>query len=143
MCHSMNMSNNDRYRRFNLRIPKETFDLLQEAADARSHSMNAEIVQRLEDSMIPTPAEISPLYAAKAASDNELDFYLQQSFQLLISKGEEYERTINDHETHEVEKALSLYELKQQRREFERFFTMAKKRGIPISSEIAAKVKEK
>ncbi|MFT8354602.1 MAG: Arc family DNA-binding protein [Gluconobacter japonicus] len=42
------MSDEDRYRRFNLRIPKETFASLQEAADERSHSMNAEIVQRLE-----------------------------------------------------------------------------------------------
>lgn len=44
------MNNTDRYRRFNLRIPKETYERLQEAADARSHSMNAEIVQRLEES---------------------------------------------------------------------------------------------
>lgn len=61
------MSNNDRYRRFNLRIPKETFDLLQEEADANSHSMNAEIVQRLERSIglrrgePPTESETSAL----------------------------------------------------------------------------------
>ena len=45
------MSDDDRYRRFNLRIPKEAFASLQDAADARSHSMNAEIVQRLEASL--------------------------------------------------------------------------------------------
>lgn len=40
----------DRYTRITLRIPKEVHKALQEAADARSHSMNAEIVQRLEES---------------------------------------------------------------------------------------------
>lgn len=44
------MSETDRYRRFNLRIPTELFDQLQKEADARSHSMNAEIVARLEGS---------------------------------------------------------------------------------------------
>lgn len=52
------MSDDDRYRRFNLRIPKELFAQLQEQADVRSHSMNAEIVQRLEDSLVvKNPAE--------------------------------------------------------------------------------------
>ena len=46
-----NMSDDDRYRRFNLRIPKELFAQLQEQADVRSHSMNAEIIQRLERSL--------------------------------------------------------------------------------------------
>ena len=40
----------DRYTRITLRIPKKVHKSLQEAADARSHSMNAEIVQRLEES---------------------------------------------------------------------------------------------
>ncbi|WP_258367926.1 Arc family DNA-binding protein [Komagataeibacter oboediens] len=45
------MSDEDRYRRFNLRIPKDVFAALQVTADARSHSMNAEIIQRLEQSL--------------------------------------------------------------------------------------------
>lgn len=45
------MSEEDRYRRFNLRIPKDVFAALQVVADAHSHSMNAEIVQRLERSL--------------------------------------------------------------------------------------------
>lgn len=45
------MSDDDRYRRFNLRIPKSVFARLQIEADARSHSMNAEIIQRLEGSL--------------------------------------------------------------------------------------------
>ncbi|GBQ79544.1 hypothetical protein AA13595_0055 [Gluconacetobacter johannae DSM 13595] len=45
------MSDDDRYRRFNLRIPKDLFERLQKEADARSHSMNAEIVQRLRRSI--------------------------------------------------------------------------------------------
>ena len=51
MCQASDMSDDDRYRRFNLRIPKDTFERLQASADARSHSMNAEIVQRLEASL--------------------------------------------------------------------------------------------
>jgi len=43
------MSENDeRYTRITLRIPKELHAKLQDAADQTSHSMNAEIVQRLE-----------------------------------------------------------------------------------------------
>lgn len=42
------MADDDRYRRFNLRIPKEAFSRLQDAADERSHSMNAEILRRIE-----------------------------------------------------------------------------------------------
>lgn len=42
------MSDDDRYRRFNLRIPKELFAQIQEQADARSHSMNAEILRRID-----------------------------------------------------------------------------------------------
>lgn len=44
------MSEDDRYTRVTLRIPKELTALLKEAADRGSHSMNAEIVQRLEGS---------------------------------------------------------------------------------------------
>ena len=51
MCHNLLMSEEDRYRRFNLRIPKDVFAALQVAADARSHSMNAEIIQRLGQSL--------------------------------------------------------------------------------------------
>ncbi|MBE7729425.1 MULTISPECIES: Arc family DNA-binding protein [unclassified Komagataeibacter] len=45
-----------------LRMPRELLDRLKAAADARSHSMNAEIIQRLEQSLpINGPlSEISP-----------------------------------------------------------------------------------
>lgn len=41
----------DRYTRITLRIPKDVHAGLQASADARSHSMNAEIVQRVEKSL--------------------------------------------------------------------------------------------
>lgn len=47
----------DRYIRITLRIPKDTHLLLLTAADARSHSMNAEIVARLEASFQSAPAK--------------------------------------------------------------------------------------
>ncbi|NIE81552.1 MULTISPECIES: Arc family DNA-binding protein [Asaia] len=77
------MSEDDRYRRFNLRIPKEDFSRLQEAADARSHSMNAEIVQRLEASLsggavpdVPASADLAAVELAlirmwRAMNDGE------------------------------------------------------------------------
>jgi len=46
------MSSDDRYQRVNLRIPKDLHARIMEAADAHSHSMNAEIVQRLEKSLL-------------------------------------------------------------------------------------------
>lgn len=39
-----------RYQRFNLRVPRELLSRLEQAADARSHSTNAEILDRLEKS---------------------------------------------------------------------------------------------
>lgn len=45
------MSDDDRYTRITLRIPKELTLKLKEVAESRSHSMNAEIIQRLEDSL--------------------------------------------------------------------------------------------
>ena len=44
------MEDEDRYTRITLRIPKDVHVRLQEAADKKSHSMNAEIVSRLKDS---------------------------------------------------------------------------------------------
>jgi len=40
----------DRYIRITLRMPKDTHGLLAQAAEGKSHSMNAEIVARLEAS---------------------------------------------------------------------------------------------
>jgi len=41
------MSDDDRYTRITLRIPKDLTQALKRAADLDSHSMNAEIIQRL------------------------------------------------------------------------------------------------
>lgn len=47
----------DRYIRITLRMPKDTHVLLSNAAETKSHSMNAEIVSRLEASFQSAPAE--------------------------------------------------------------------------------------
>lgn len=44
------MSDEDRYTRITLRIPRDLHTKLQTSSEVVSHSMNAEIVQRLEDS---------------------------------------------------------------------------------------------
>lgn len=46
------MTEEDRYTRITLRIPKDLRDKLAEAANSKSHSMNAEIIQRVEESFI-------------------------------------------------------------------------------------------
>jgi hypothetical protein len=51
----------DRYRRFNLRIPRELYSELTRVAAERSHSVNAEIVARLEDSFSESPTNGTPL----------------------------------------------------------------------------------
>ena len=47
------MDSEDKYQRVNLRIPKGLHARVMEAAGERSHSMNAEIVQRLDISFSP------------------------------------------------------------------------------------------
>lgn len=69
------MSDNDRYTRITLRIPKELTLKLKEAAESRSHSMNAEIIQRLEDSL--------PDEAYKLTQD-EIDERLLDSAELYV-----------------------------------------------------------
>lgn len=49
------MDSEEKYQRVNLRIPKELHARVMEAAGERSHSMNAEIVQRLEVSLSGRP----------------------------------------------------------------------------------------
>ncbi|MCX7258593.1 MAG: Arc family DNA-binding protein [Polaromonas sp.] len=46
----------DRYIRITLRMPRGTHLLLSNAAEAKTHSMNAEIVSRLESSFKKAPA---------------------------------------------------------------------------------------
>lgn len=42
----------DKYTRITLRIPKDIQESLRAAADNRSHSMNAEIIDRLQHSLL-------------------------------------------------------------------------------------------
>ena len=46
----------DRYTRITLRIPRDLHARLQEEADRRSHSQNAEIIDRLQRSLSDAPA---------------------------------------------------------------------------------------
>jgi len=62
------MSSDDRYQRVNLRIPRDLHAQVMEAADARSHSMNAEIVQRLEVSFSPYSPISAIMYGMGEAS---------------------------------------------------------------------------
>lgn len=68
------MADDDRYTRITLRIPKDLIAPLKGAADARSHSMNAEIVHRLEKSF---SSENLP-WIAQAQREN-LEFQLFQA----------------------------------------------------------------
>lgn len=58
-----------------IRMTRKLLDRLKDEADARSHSMNAEIVQRLEDSL---PDESEPL------TQDEIDDRLLDSAELYV-----------------------------------------------------------
>ncbi|MFT8952976.1 MAG: Arc family DNA-binding protein [Gluconobacter sp.] len=60
------MDSEEKYQRVNLRIPRELHARVMEAAGERSHSMNAEIVQRLDVSFKP----YSSIPLLLAASDD-------------------------------------------------------------------------
>lgn len=47
------MTNEDRYTRITLRIPKDLHALLQEASEGSSKSVNAEIIERVRKSFRP------------------------------------------------------------------------------------------
>lgn len=51
MVHTARMAEDDGYIRITLRIPREVHAQLTASAAARSHSMNAEIIRRLEQSL--------------------------------------------------------------------------------------------
>lgn len=119
------MSNNDRYRRFNLRIPKETFERLQEAADARSHSMNAEIVQRLEESFSQSSSHPSgqeynlSLLKFWPSKDDLGEFFILSNARYakkkFIEKLENYRAIKNGLKTDEFEREIARRELKSAR----------------------------
>jgi hypothetical protein len=69
------MEEENRYIRITLRMPKDTHLRLSNAADAKSHSMNAEIVARLEAS-----------FQSAAATGALPDEYLQKIEALLDRK---------------------------------------------------------
>lgn len=73
----------DRYIRITLRMPKDTHLLLSTAAEEKSHSMNAEIISRLEASFKSAPgAEVSAdgyLQEIEALLDRKLEPFLKQA----------------------------------------------------------------
>ncbi|MBO1361769.1 Arc family DNA-binding protein [Acetobacter sacchari] len=83
------MSDDDRYRRFNLRIPKDVFDVIQDLALERSHSMNAEIVQRLEASLMPVA-----MWPTDAPDDSSPISPEEKSFIAIMRSMSEPERMI-------------------------------------------------
>lgn len=70
--------NDDRYTRITLRIPKALHERLALAADDASHSMNAEIISRLEESFLSTKDGLAPdveaqLAVVRRAFERQLD----------------------------------------------------------------------
>lgn len=127
----------DRYTRITLRIPKKTHKALQEAADARSHSMNAEIVQRLEDSLSPQdPSEIISSLYERNIDEKHIELQLSASYQSLIAAKEEYNLLVESEEAEVLERAMSLYEIRRCKRSFLRYFRMAKRKEVNIPSEM-------
>lgn len=110
------MSMDDKYQRVNLRIPKELHARIMGAADARSHSMNAEIVQRLEDSFEPSsvPEIISQYVPYRDAGHAIVNLVL--ACDSLEHAEEIYEEILNDKDASELDKALSRHEVSKARK---------------------------
>lgn len=71
------MADDDRYARITLRIPKDLHTKLTAASDARSHSMNAEIIARVADSFDGPDYRLSPKlvgWITAEAKANQRDF---------------------------------------------------------------------
>lgn len=104
------MSDDDRYTRITLRIPKELVGSLKEAADARSHSMNAEIVQRLEDSFSDASLlEIPDLPITVRELGDFAAFELTMARQTAASSKEISEKIRSNPDASEIEVALADY----------------------------------
>ena len=116
LCIIIFMSMDDKYQRVNLRIPKELHARIMGAADARSHSMNAEIVQRLEDSFEPSsvPEIISQYVPYRDAGHAIVNLVL--ACDSLEHAEEIYEEILNDKDASELDKALSRHEVSKARK---------------------------
>ncbi|MFT8439830.1 Arc family DNA-binding protein [Acetobacter fabarum] len=110
------MSEEDRYTRITLRIPKEIHQQLAKSASERSHSMNAEIVQRLEDSFEPSsiPEIISQHVPYRDAGHAIVNLVL--ACDSLEHAEEIYKETLSDKAASELDKALSRHEVSKARK---------------------------
>lgn len=110
------MTEEDRYTRITLRIPKEIHQQLARSASERSHSMNAEIVQRLEDSFEPSsvPEIISQYVPYRDAGHAIVNLVL--ACDSLEHAEEIYEEILNDKDASELDKALSRHEVSKARK---------------------------
>lgn len=105
------MSEEDRYTRITLRIPKEIHQQLAKSASERSHSMNAEIVQRLEDSFEPSSIpEIISQYAPYNGPGYAI-VNLVLACDSLENAEEIYKEILSDKGASELELALSRHEI--------------------------------
>lgn len=121
------MSDDDRYRRFNLRIPKELFAQLQEQADARSHSMNAEILHRLEESFEPASvSDIVSQYAPYQDTAHALSRIIY-ACDTLERAEEVYRSTIEDEDATELDRALSKHEVNNSKKHLDILASRASK----------------
>ncbi|GAB6966336.1 hypothetical protein JCM25156A_03730 [Komagataeibacter kakiaceti JCM 25156] len=108
-----------------LRMPRDLLDRLKAAADARSHSMNAEIIQRLEESFIPQ--NIDDIFALHSKPPPDLN-YARVNVTLAHDALEHAQEMVDfaesDPSAGDLEKALSRYEVKRAQKHLDRCIAM-------------------
>jgi len=115
------MADEDRYTRITLRIPKDIIPALKAAADQRSHSMNAEIVQRLEASLEPQDIEdIVNLYSTFEPTPELARVNFTIAHEALQRAEETLAAVNNDPDETDLDRALAKYELRRAKLAFHR-----------------------
>ncbi|WP_225199260.1 Arc family DNA-binding protein [Gluconobacter oxydans] len=122
------MADEDRYTRITLRIPKELTALLKAAADDSSHSMNAEIVQRLEQSFHND--------AFIEVNDDMAEVNLTLAMDMFEWKKEILDSVENDPAATEIEKAIASHEFDKAQRHMRSLFS-AVRLSAPLKAELA------
>ncbi|MFB9952451.1 Arc family DNA-binding protein [Rhizobium puerariae] len=72
------MAKQDDYARYTIRVPQETYSLIEKAAAEANRSVNAEIVSRLETSLTDMGQEISELSKKLQRRDEQLSIALME-----------------------------------------------------------------
>lgn len=135
------MSDEDRYTRITLRIPKALTAQLKSGADERSHSMNAEIIRRLEETFEPQSSlEVYQKFAPQVFVDvDDARFSLKMAEHSLQAAKEHCAATLASEEASDLEKEFARLDERQAARRYqgllELYAKIRKEKPVQLSAE--------